>query len=152
MIRRPPRSTLFPYTTLFRSICPDRSRSSFTSRGSRDTSISSYATPFSSRNAFACVHHAEVGVVYTFTATRGGPERRYLTVSGSASCAARPQLPEAPDLREELVDLLLRLLDRPLVLLLPIRVAADVRLRALDLRAVFAFDAREVFDPQVEFR
>src|SRR5258708_30931152 len=23
MIRRPPRSTLFPYTTLFRSICPD---------------------------------------------------------------------------------------------------------------------------------
>src|SRR2546422_10362274 len=25
MIRRPPRSTLFPYTTLFRSRCPDRS-------------------------------------------------------------------------------------------------------------------------------
>src|SRR2546426_7474365 len=24
MIRRPPRSTLFPYTTLFRSICRDR--------------------------------------------------------------------------------------------------------------------------------
>src|SRR2546428_3382743 len=24
MIRRPPRSTLFPYTTLFRSPCPDR--------------------------------------------------------------------------------------------------------------------------------
>src|SRR2546429_7185496 len=23
MIRRPPRSTLFPYTTLFRSLCPD---------------------------------------------------------------------------------------------------------------------------------
>src|SRR5690349_23701269 len=32
MIRRPPRSTLFPYTTLFRSICQSRSdlvRSSF---------------------------------------------------------------------------------------------------------------------------
>src|SRR3989441_8880921 len=27
MIRRPPRSTLFPYTTLFRSICPARSAS-----------------------------------------------------------------------------------------------------------------------------
>src|SRR5256886_12518488 len=27
MIRRPPRSTLFPYTTLFRSACPGRSRS-----------------------------------------------------------------------------------------------------------------------------
>src|SRR5262249_59908198 len=26
MIRRPPRSTLFPYTTLFRSFCLDRSR------------------------------------------------------------------------------------------------------------------------------
>src|SRR5258708_19230345 len=25
MIRRPPRSTLFPYTTLFRSACPDHS-------------------------------------------------------------------------------------------------------------------------------
>src|SRR2546421_5497469 len=24
MIRRPPRSTLFPYTTLFRSLCPER--------------------------------------------------------------------------------------------------------------------------------
>src|SRR2546427_6385409 len=24
MIRRPPRSTLFPYTTLFRSLCPSR--------------------------------------------------------------------------------------------------------------------------------
>src|SRR2546425_8010418 len=24
MIRRPPRSTLFPYTTLFRSVCSDR--------------------------------------------------------------------------------------------------------------------------------
>src|SRR5260370_22583851 len=26
MIRRPPRSTLFPYTTLFRSLCPARDR------------------------------------------------------------------------------------------------------------------------------
>src|SRR2546425_3042264 len=33
MIRRPPRSTLFPYTTLFRSFQP--SRSSHPSRGSR---------------------------------------------------------------------------------------------------------------------
>src|SRR5258705_6469489 len=27
MIRRPPRSTLFPYTTLFRSVCPALARS-----------------------------------------------------------------------------------------------------------------------------
>src|ERR1043166_9235908 len=26
MIRRPPRSTLFPYTTLFRSLCSDKQR------------------------------------------------------------------------------------------------------------------------------
>src|SRR5260370_30260817 len=32
MIRRPPRSTLFPYTTLFRSACPSRRR-----RGARGT-------------------------------------------------------------------------------------------------------------------
>src|SRR5438034_2443806 len=29
MIRRPPRSTLFPYTTLFRSLSPDLSRELF---------------------------------------------------------------------------------------------------------------------------
>src|SRR6266536_2685365 len=32
MIRRPPRSTLFPYTTLFRSRCPIRAASSWWSR------------------------------------------------------------------------------------------------------------------------
>src|SRR6266487_1980455 len=34
MIRRPPRSTLFPYTTLFRSACRARDRDSPPSRGS----------------------------------------------------------------------------------------------------------------------
>src|SRR5256885_8111937 len=29
MIRRPPRSTLFPYTTLFRSVCATRCREEF---------------------------------------------------------------------------------------------------------------------------
>src|SRR3712207_8608216 len=32
MIRRPPRSTLFPYTTLFRSLCSSASESSTSSR------------------------------------------------------------------------------------------------------------------------
>src|SRR2546430_11473913 len=32
MIRRPPRSTLFPYTTLFRSLCRDRRRASIRRR------------------------------------------------------------------------------------------------------------------------
>src|SRR3712207_8046089 len=33
MIRRPPRSTLFPYTTLFRSFPPPRSTRNWASRG-----------------------------------------------------------------------------------------------------------------------
>src|SRR5258705_3812051 len=38
MIRRPPRSTLFPYTTLFRSLshCPERSGSVFQDRADRE--------------------------------------------------------------------------------------------------------------------
>src|SRR3712207_7344260 len=36
MIRRPPRSTLFPYTTLFRSACPPgNSQGAYQSRASR---------------------------------------------------------------------------------------------------------------------
>src|SRR2546430_12960321 len=38
MIRRPPRSTLFPYTTLFRSHPGPRTRRTITSPGSRDGS------------------------------------------------------------------------------------------------------------------
>src|SRR5260370_14596879 len=36
MIRRPPRSTLFPYTTLFRSLCPAVSLVSGNPAGSRN--------------------------------------------------------------------------------------------------------------------
>src|SRR2546429_4586324 len=36
MIRRPPRSTLFPYTTLFRSLSHDRSAGDFTVSGRDD--------------------------------------------------------------------------------------------------------------------
>src|SRR3712207_7960878 len=36
MIRRPPRSTLFPYTTLFRSGPPDRGRPARRGAGGRD--------------------------------------------------------------------------------------------------------------------
>src|SRR5437660_8213462 len=37
MIRSPPRSTLFPYTTLFRSILPPRKRSKLVSTSSETT-------------------------------------------------------------------------------------------------------------------
>src|SRR3712207_7368842 len=41
MIRRPPRSTLFPYTTLFRSICSKLQRQPLASRTVERTLISS---------------------------------------------------------------------------------------------------------------
>src|SRR3989454_9308813 len=44
MIRRPPRSTLFPYTTLFRSPTPQRCRT--TARFSADGQKSARSTPF----------------------------------------------------------------------------------------------------------
>src|SRR3712207_8554022 len=48
MIRRPPRSTLFPYTTLFRSICasatPATSSSSYSGSAARTPPNRSYAT------------------------------------------------------------------------------------------------------------
>src|ERR1044071_4267542 len=39
MIRRPPRSTLFPYTTLFRSVLPSRSRKASTGEGLKTAPI-----------------------------------------------------------------------------------------------------------------
>src|SRR5260370_28594150 len=46
MIRRPPRSTLFPYTTLFRSWCPSTAGSSFVkSRFPRLTCVSTATSP-----------------------------------------------------------------------------------------------------------
>src|SRR5437868_8130136 len=47
MIRRPPRSTLFPYTTLFRSAFPKEGRAVFS--GSADTSILLWDTTSLSR-------------------------------------------------------------------------------------------------------
>src|SRR5947209_9331050 len=43
MTRRPPRSTLFPYTTLFRSRCTAKTSTAAGSTGSRSTSESSAA-------------------------------------------------------------------------------------------------------------
>src|SRR5688572_31674657 len=49
MIRRPPRSTLFPYTTLFRS-APGTSSRKTTTSGRSPTSNSAAATPGSRRS------------------------------------------------------------------------------------------------------
>src|SRR2546423_10703751 len=45
MIRRPPRSTLFPYTTLFRSRSSPRARTRFPRKGVRSRNSSALSAP-----------------------------------------------------------------------------------------------------------
>src|SRR3712207_7397116 len=73
MIRRPPRSTLFPYTTLFRSSPARRSR-----RLVRNSADPSPSMPRSS-----------VG-----SAARDLARRRLLTTRGTVSCLDRPDRSE----------------------------------------------------------
>src|SRR5712664_4411465 len=55
MIRRPPRSTLFPYTTLFRSRCGRRSTSPATGACGRATSRSEeHTSELQSRSDLVC--------------------------------------------------------------------------------------------------
>src|SRR3712207_8606391 len=49
MIRRPPRATLFPYTTLFRSPSTPAAKRPASSRGARRTSESATASAFLAR-------------------------------------------------------------------------------------------------------
>src|SRR3712207_8884846 len=60
MIRRPPRSTLFPYTTLFRSQAYEESQQDFEDMGL----VSHPPTPFSSANAVGLLSETaeELGV------------------------------------------------------------------------------------------
>src|SRR2546430_10132566 len=55
MIRRPPRSTLFPYTTLFRSLCLNRRQSR------RESECSASCTDRQRRRCFSrsCRHRSE---------------------------------------------------------------------------------------------
>src|SRR5258708_9804483 len=52
MIRRPPRSTLFPYTTLFRSVMPERllAHPPLASSSATGTASSSTQTPHTTRS------------------------------------------------------------------------------------------------------
>src|SRR3712207_9357192 len=60
MIRRPPRSTLFPYTTLFRSTAED----TFARRGIRYSSIRGDQTPKArTQNIEAFVNDADVAII-----------------------------------------------------------------------------------------
>src|SRR6266536_4326173 len=56
MIRRPPRSTLFPYTTLFRSACPNRRRRSCSSctRSSGASRSEAHTSELQSRVDLVC--------------------------------------------------------------------------------------------------
>src|SRR5437016_10631895 len=57
MIRRPPRSTLFPYTTLFRSTLPRRSRT--TARATRPCGQRTRRPPASGGRRVLCPHRSE---------------------------------------------------------------------------------------------
>src|SRR3712207_8498199 len=66
MIRRPPRSTLFPYTTLFRSMSPlDRragqAHARSTTLGTRPPSRSSVLSPLPSRHSALGTRHSALG-------------------------------------------------------------------------------------------
>src|SRR5256885_8395319 len=76
MIRRPPRSTLFPYTTLFRSLrLPDkRSRSQIPAPAGKDLS-DSRCNPFSQLFLCLCVGACpdSVGVATLFLLSKNHP-------------------------------------------------------------------------------
>src|SRR2546425_8112788 len=80
MIRRPPRSTLFPYTTLFRSV---RDASGNVRSGSNDASLLS-VTVSGANSATPTVASAGSGV-YTasYTPTAAGTDNVTITVSGT---------------------------------------------------------------------
>src|SRR6201986_5568882 len=58
MIRRPPRSTLFPYTTLFRSLClsnwPTRLQNDLVTRGAMDMRSEEHTSELQSRSDLVC--------------------------------------------------------------------------------------------------
>src|SRR2546427_3533887 len=60
MIRRPPRSTLFPYTTLFRSRAPGRGRRCVGATSSTAAASSTTATPRSRRSPRSEEHTSEL--------------------------------------------------------------------------------------------
>src|SRR5258708_8746464 len=57
MIRRPPRSTLFPYTTLFRSPASARRRPAHRSRSSARPGGREYGWPTLSSDSLLSAHH-----------------------------------------------------------------------------------------------
>src|SRR2546422_10977561 len=61
MIRRPPRSTLFPYTTLFRSQCYGVSRAS-ADRLERVTALRTAPPPIARQSAVVAVAHGRLAV------------------------------------------------------------------------------------------
>src|SRR3712207_7464027 len=83
MIRRPPRSTLFPYTTLFRSFAPEE-------EGLREALTSTGNGYFCTRGAFAWVEAD--GVSYPGTYTHGGYNRETRSEEHTSELQSRQYL------------------------------------------------------------
>src|SRR5256885_5579142 len=81
MIRRPPRSTLFPYTTLFRSCSICRSNSSV-------------PTGFTNNCCAPCSCHSWPGVGYAVDRKSTRLNSSHLVISYAVFCLKKKKLPE----------------------------------------------------------
>src|SRR3712207_7707821 len=80
MIRRPPRSTLFPYTTLFRSTAED----TFARRGIRYSSIRGDQTPKArAQNIDAFVNDPDVAIIVCSLSAAGVGDRKSTRLNSS---------------------------------------------------------------------
>src|SRR2546430_10048201 len=61
MIRRPPRSTLFPYTTLFRSVCKDVIDTAIAAERCIRTDVGAHASSACRRSSSMIFHHTSGG-------------------------------------------------------------------------------------------
>ena len=78
MLRRPPRSTLFPYTTLFRSSAGRMARQYLTSRGMGENTIKAFGLGWAPANRQELVR----------VARQGARRRNAVGKSGADPCAA----------------------------------------------------------------
>src|SRR2546422_1713552 len=85
MIRRPPRSTLFPYTTLFRSQCYGVSRAS-ADRLERVTALRTAPPPIARQSAVVAVAHGRLAL------WTSGAALRLPLEDGGGGEACRPAL------------------------------------------------------------
>src|SRR5256885_10140677 len=94
MIRRPPRSTLFPYTTLFRSTLIASSSTIFTNDGALDIQTGTVAAAGSAFNQNGSVSVAS-GSVLAITSPGPGTANYSIDLKGPRPKPSHPRIPDA---------------------------------------------------------